>query len=171
MNVFRQMRIPGWLQAFSALPAVLASEVGYTGKTIEQKRLAPDSLMYFVPATLAGSADFPLFCRDHYTPPLLGGEHDVGSFGLRWSYADNFGFLARGENCTNVHVARPIAGVTTHPVPADALMFSVLKVSPANSYCSGTGKRIARIRSVARTVSSRRRISVGAQQSWCSLNP
>ena len=29
-NAVHQMRIPGWLQAFFALPAVLASEVGYT---------------------------------------------------------------------------------------------------------------------------------------------
>ena len=31
--------------------------------------------------------------------------------GFRWSYADNFGVLARGANCTNVHLARLIAGV------------------------------------------------------------
>ena len=30
---------------------------------------------------------------------------------LRWSYADNFGVLARGENCINDHLARLIAGV------------------------------------------------------------
>ena len=29
---FRQMCIPGWLQAYLILPAVLASEVGHTGK-------------------------------------------------------------------------------------------------------------------------------------------
>ena len=46
------MRIPSWLQVFFALPAVLASEVGYTVKTIELKRLVPDSLMYPVPTTL-----------------------------------------------------------------------------------------------------------------------
>ena len=40
-NGFRQMRIPTWLHAFFALPAVLASEVGYTGKTVERKRFAP----------------------------------------------------------------------------------------------------------------------------------
>ena len=76
------MRIPGWLQAFFALLAVHASEVGYTGKTIDPKRLAPDSLIYPVPTTLpvvfswatlhcqdvtnhctlAGNADYPLFC-------------------------------------------------------------------------------------------------------------
>ena len=36
----------------SRCSAVLASEVGYTGKTIDQKRLAPDSLVCSVPTTL-----------------------------------------------------------------------------------------------------------------------
>ena len=38
------------------------------------------------------------------------------------------------------------------------------ELSPANSYCSGMGKRIARIRSVVRTVSSRRRMSGRAME-------
>ena len=49
---FRQMCIPGWLQAYLILPAVLASEVGHTGKTLNHKRLAPDSLIYPVQSTL-----------------------------------------------------------------------------------------------------------------------
>ena len=41
-NTFHQMRFSGWLQLFFfAFPAVLASEVGYVGKTIDQTRLAP----------------------------------------------------------------------------------------------------------------------------------
>ena len=49
----------------------------------------------------------PFFiCRDHSTPPLLGREHGIGSLCFRWSYVDNFGVLARGENCTGVHLAR-----------------------------------------------------------------
>ena len=40
-NAFHQMRIPGWSQAF-----FIASEVVYTGKTIDRKRLAPDYLIY-----------------------------------------------------------------------------------------------------------------------------
>ena len=90
----------------------LASEVGYTGKTIDRRRLAPDSLMYPLPTTLlivfscamffcqdvtdhctlAGNADSPLFvCRDHSTPPLLGSKHGMGSLGFHWWYADNVG--------------------------------------------------------------------------------
>ena len=35
----------------------------------------------------------------------------MGSLGFRWSYADNFGVLARGADDTDVHFARLIAGV------------------------------------------------------------
>ena len=38
---------------FFALPAVLAPEVGHTAKTIERKRLVPDSLTYPVPTQWA----------------------------------------------------------------------------------------------------------------------
>ena len=117
---------------FFALPAVLASEVGHTGKTVDQKRLAPDSLIFLVPTTLpmcfswvmfvcqdvtghctlAGSADSPLFVyREHSISPLLGSKHGMRSAGLRWSYADIFGVLARGASCTNVHLACLIASV------------------------------------------------------------
>ena len=134
------MRIPGCLQAFFALPSVLGPEVGYKGKTIDRKSLAPDSLVYLVlttfpmgfswtmflcqdvtdHCTLAGSADSSLVvCGDHSTPPLLSNKHGIAS-----GSADVLGF----------------------------------EVSPANAYCSGAGKRIPRFRSVARTVSSRRRI-------------
>ena len=116
------------------------------------------------------------------TPPLLGGKHGMRSGGLRWSYADNFGVLARGANCTNVHLARLIAGVQKAGLDvrdispasgsADALG---REVSPANAYCSGTGKWIARVRSVARKVSSRRRTSgramelINGHESYLSL--
>ena len=78
------------------------------------------------------------------------------------------------------------AGLDVHDIARATGCADVLghEVSPTNSYCSGTGKRIARIRAVSRTVSSRRRISgramarvngsrvfSGAHQSWCSLNP
>ena len=36
-NASHPMRIPRWLQAFFAVPAVLASEVGFTGRTVDQK--------------------------------------------------------------------------------------------------------------------------------------
>ena len=98
--------------------------------------------------------------------PLLGSKRDMGSVCFRWSYADNFGVLARGANCTNVHLARLIpgvkkAGLDLHDISHASGSAHVLRyeVPPASSYCGGTGKRIARIRSVAWTVSSRRRIS------------
>ena len=136
---------------FFALSAVLASEVGYAGKTINQRRLDPDSLIYPVPTTLpigfswamvicqdftdhctlAESEDSALFVfRDHSTPALLGCKHGIGSLGFRWSYVDNFWVLARGGNCTNVHLARLIAGVNKACGSADLLGY---EVSPANA--------------------------------------
>ena len=122
--------------------------------------------------TLAESEGSPLFvCREHSTPALLGCKHGIGSLGFRWSYVDNFGVLARGANCTNVHLVRLIAGVNTacrdvHDISLASGSADVLgyEVSPANAYCSWTRKRIARVRSVARTVSARRRISGRAME-------
>ena len=103
-NTFHQMLISRWLQAFFALPAVLASGVCYTGETIDRRRLALDCLIYHVTTTLplgfswvmcfcqdvidkctlAGSADSHLFVgRDHSAPPLLGSKHGTGSVGFR----------------------------------------------------------------------------------------
>ena len=74
--------------------------------------------------------------------------------------------LARGANSNDVHLARLIApvkraGVDVHDI---SLASGSAQVSPANSCCSGTGKRTARIRPVARAVSSRRRISGRAME-------
>ena len=95
----------------------------------------------------------------------------MGSRGFRWSCADKFVVLARGAICTDVHLARLIAavqkaGLDVHDISlasgsADVLAY---EVSLANAYCSGAGKRIARIRSVAQTVSSRHRISGRAME-------
>ena len=99
------MRLPGWLKAFFSLPAVLASEVGYTGRTVHLKRLAPNPLIYPVPAALPvvffwGGAVF--FCED------------------------NFWVLARGAGIQNagldVHDTAPASG------SADVLGY---EVSPA----------------------------------------
>ena len=74
--------------------------------------------------------------------------------------------LACGEDCTNVHLARLIAGIQkssldVHDISRAKDSADVLRYadSRANPYCSGTNKRISCIRSVLRTVSSRRRIS------------
>ena len=81
----------------------------------------------------------------------------MGSESFRWSYADNFGVLARGANCTNVHLARLMAGVQkagldVHDISLASGSAGVIgyDVSPVNAHCSGTGMRISRIRSVAR---------------------
>ena len=85
--------------------------------------------------------------------------------------ADNFGVLTRGANCTNVHLACLIAGVQKAGLDvrdvslasASAVVLGY-EVSSANAYCSGTGKRISRISSVAGMVSSRRCISGRAME-------
>ena len=51
-NAFRQIRIPGWLQAFFCTARCSRIRSWLHGKTIEQKRIAPDSLIYPVLATL-----------------------------------------------------------------------------------------------------------------------
>ena len=82
-----------------------------------------------------------------------------------------FWILVRGANCTSVHLARSIAGVQkvsldVHDISRASGSAGVLgyEVSPADAYCSGAGKRISRLLSVARTVSSRRRINGRAME-------
>ena len=58
---------------------------------------------------------------------------------------------------------KPASMITTYPLPAGMPTF------PTNAYCSRTGKRTSRIRSVARTVSSRRR-NVGRAESFLALS-
>ena len=133
-------------------------------KTIDRKRLTPDSLKCRVPMalpmdsfwavfffcqdvtdhfTLAGSAESPLFvCRDHSAPPLLGSKHGMGSVGFRWSYADNSGCLTRGANNTNVHVALLSAGSRcSRPFPCQRKYTCF----GFEACCNGTGKRISRM--------------------------
>ena len=181
-NAFRQLRIPGWLQAFFfCTPGVLASEVGYTGKTIERKRLVPDSLIYLVPTTLpmgfsgtmffgqdvtdhctlSGSADSHLFvCRDHSKPLLLGSKHGMGSRGFRWSYADNFWVLAR---CNDVHLARLIAGVQKAGL-------DVHDTSPAHGSADVLGNEVSPSQRVLQWNEQRRADGLFASSHWRAGN-
>ena len=61
--------------------------------------------------TPTGSADSQLFVSEPLRTSAAGGDHGLGSFGSLWSYADNFGILDRGIDCSNVHIARLTAGV------------------------------------------------------------
>ena len=82
-NAFHQMRSLGWLQASFALPAVLASESGYTGKTADQKRLIPVSSLYFVPTTLPmGLSWVFFFCQDVTDHSTLAGSAGCPFFRL-----------------------------------------------------------------------------------------
>ena len=145
-NAFHQMRKPIWLQEFCALPAVLTSEAGYTGKMVDQRRLAPDSLVYPVRTTLSIGFSWAIFSvkrsritartrevltllfsvvvTDHSTPLMLGCENGLGYAGFHWSCADNFGVLARGADCTSVHLARRIAGVQKAGVHVHDMSFA-----------------------------------------------
>ena len=61
--------------------------------------------MSWTTARFPGSADYPIFVsRDHSTPPL----HCVASAGLVLTI---LGIPARGDNSTDVHLARLVAGV------------------------------------------------------------
>ena len=198
---FHQMRIPGW-RPFLHFPLFSHPKLVTLKERSTKNVVPPDTLpmvfswaMFFCQhvtdrCTLAGSEHSPLFvCRDHSVPPLLGSKHGMGSVGFRSSYAGNFGVLARGANCTKVHLARLIAGVQkagrdVHDMFLASGSADVLghEVSLASA-CSGARKRISHIRSVGRSLlvdassggrwisSMVTRLFSGAQQSWCSLNP
>ena len=123
-----------WLGVHATLP------MGFLGRCsfVKMSRTTVHSLEVLI---------LVMICRDHSTSPLLGCKHRMGFLGFLWSYADNLWVLVRGENCTDVRLACGGADVLGH------------EVSLANACCSGTDKRISRIRSVARTVSLRHRIS------------
>ena len=100
-------------------------------------------------------------CVSSFRPPLLGGKHGLTILG----------FLAHGADCAYVHLARLIAGVQRAGLDVHDISLASgspdvfdFEVSPANACCSGTRKRIARIRSVAQTVSSRRCIGGRAME-------
>ena len=91
------------------------------------------------------------------------------------------GFWLAAKNCTNVRVARLVAGVKEAGIHvhdtslagggADVLSY---ELSPANACCSGAGTRVARIRSVAERPGDGALqwspVFSGAQLSWCSLS-
>ena len=58
---FIRCAFPDGCKRSFALPAVLASEIGYAGNTIHQKRLAPDSLILLVPTTLPMGFSWAMF--------------------------------------------------------------------------------------------------------------
>ena len=128
-----------------ALPAVLASEVGYTGKVVDKQRLVPDSLIYPVLAAfptgfswamffcqnvtdhcmLAGGADSPLsVCLDHSAAPRC----LVANF-LAGSLARLIAWLQR-------------AGLDVHDMSRASGCVDVLgyELSPATACCSVTTK-------------------------------
>ena len=139
--------------AFLALSAVLASKVGYNGQTVNQKRLAPDSLTYPVPTTLPMGFSWAMFfCQDVTDHCALAGSADSPPHHRRsladmaWDRMASVGraltfweVLARGANCTDVHLGgAQKAGQDVHDISRASGSADVLgyEVSPANVYCS-----------------------------------
>ena len=90
-----------------------------------------------------------------------------------------FSVLARGADCTNVHLSRLIAGVKraglgVHDISLAMGSADVLgnEVSRVNVSCTGTAKRIARIRSVvsSRRIGGRAMELVNDHESFLSLS-
>ena len=101
------------------------------------------------------------FCEDVTDHCTIAGSPGQSCHGILVSIGRTLTTL----RCADVHLARFIEGVQNtgldvHDISLASGSANVLgyEVSPANPICSGTDKRTARIRSVARTVSSRRRI-------------
>ena len=152
--IARCSRIRRWLHKKDGRPEASCSrflDVSYSHNS--------SNVFFFVGeviTALTGSADSHLFvCRDHSVPSLLSSKRGLGSVGFRWSYAH----------------ARLISGVQkasldVHDISLASGRADVLgcEVSPASACCCGTGKRISRICSGARTVSSRRRFSGRAME-------
>ena len=104
--------------------------------------------------TLAGSADSPLFIAvtiPHHRCSVANKAWDpLASVGLMQTI---WAVLARGANCTNVHLARCREGLDlTSLSRADGLL------APSHQRLGDGARHWARI-------------FLGAQQSWCSLNP
>ena len=155
-NAFRQMR------AFFALPAVIASEIGYTRKRSTKNVLLPILryilfLQHFqcvllrrcfsvrISRTTARSREVlvVLFLFVVTTP-----HNRCWVTNVAWDPGVQ-------KACLDVHDTSLGSG------SADVLGY---EVSPANACCSGTVKRFSRIHSVVRTVSSRRRIGGQAME-------
>ena len=177
----RFIRCASWdgCKRFFALPAVLASEVYYTGENDQPKKdllLIPRFILFLqnLECVFRGRCSFVEMSRTTVRPrgllillflsAVTTPHHRCSVANMAWDRLVSagrmltiLGFLARGANCTNVHLARLTAGVKRAGVDvhdtslASGSNLLGYEVSPANSYCCGTGKRTARGHSVART--------------------
>ena len=149
-NAFHQMRIPGWLQAFFALLAVLASEVGPHRKNGRPKTSCPRffdrSCLYNTSPWVSLGRCFLSTCHG---PPLalgevrillfslsalllLGSKRGLGSVWLAEQTVPTF------ISYVSLHVFQK-AGLDVHDTSLASGSAGVLgyEVSPANAYCSG----------------------------------
>ena len=181
-NVFHQMRIPGWLQeVFFALSAVLVSDVGYVQPRTSCSRflnipcscntslwvLLGRCFSVKMSRTTARSREvliilslFVVTTPNHRCSVANVAWHPVASDGLMLTIM-GFWLAVRTALTFISHVSLQVykkAGLDVHHISRASGSADVLgyEVSPVNACCSGTSKRISRIRSVARTVSRRR---------------
>ena len=164
-SAFHQMRNTRRLQASFAFPAVLASEFVYTGKTIDPKRLAAESLIYPVPSSFPMGFSWAMFiCQDVTDHCTLAGNADrtrclvarmardlSASVGRMLTF---LGFLSRRKLHQLISHVCLIAGVrkARHYVHLISLARDGRDVL-GHELCSGTGNFLASVRTVARTVS------------------
>ena len=90
------------------------------------------------PLYARGCADSPvLICRDHFTPPLLGGNHVMGSLILRWWAQTAQTFISH----VSVQVYRKPVSLGVHDISLPSGSADVVgdEVSPANAYCRANG--------------------------------
>ena len=196
-DTFHQMRIPGWLLAFFALPTVLASEVGYTEKRSIEDVLHPIFCYFLSPrhcqwvllercfsATMSQvmvpSQDMriPLFSS------VVATRHDRGS-GANMAcdplasvarMLTVLGDLARGSDCTIGQLTRLNAGVqkavsmfTTYLFPEEVLIF--LGTKCLQQIIVRWNWQTDITDALRQWSSSSITITSEAQQSWCNLNP
>ena len=172
--------------------SLLASNL--TGWCGVETKCSPTSMLYeSLPAFLqkaTAQSFFPLLFHAALLICTSGlvRTHVMGSLGFRWSLLSFLVVLARGANCTNVHLARLIPGVKkasldVHDISlasgsADVLGFGVCQlVLHWNGQTNGTysSSRADGLfaPSHERSGDGARqwfRVFLGAQRSWCSLN-
>ena len=121
---------------------VKADSVGFVEDTVEHVGLCFVAKKAGAQRCTVDARATVCVCRDHSTPPLLGSKHGMGSLGFRWPCADNFGVLARGANCTSVHLARPtaVSMFTTNLSASEVPMSSAMNcLQPARLFSRADG--------------------------------
>ena len=192
----------GWFQpisrkAFFALSAVLASEVGHTGRTVQHFRCVSLWRCFTVKTsrTIARSLEVLILLSlsfvttPHHRRLVVNMARDlVASDGLMLTIL-GFWLAVKTARTSISHVSlplckNPVSMFTTYPVPRGVPMFSAMKfprptriaVERANGHhafdqSSGRSLRAVALAGGRWCSSMVTSIFFGTQQSWCSLDP